>query len=137
MGISGGRGLKGLARMAWSTFFHLPNVQFLVLGFRTLARMVFALFCSFGNVKKKMTKIVSEKVLQAPWCTFDRRGAGLKLFGQCPWKQHISKGGFSNEDDEDDDNKKDDKEGSLPCSQSTPQALSPCLGLKVKVPAII
>ena len=93
MGISGGRGLKGLARMVWSTFFHLPNAQFLVWGFRTLARMVFALFSSFGNVKKKMTKIVSEKVLQAPWCTFDRRGGGSKAIWAMPMETaHFKRG---------------------------------------------
>ena len=35
----------------------------------------------------------SEK--SAPLCPFDREGAGgLKIFGQCPWKQHISNRGF-------------------------------------------
>ena len=64
-------------------------------GFRTLVRMVFALFCSFGNNKKKMTKIVFEKVLQAPSCTFDRRGEGLKLFGQCPYGNNTFQKGAS------------------------------------------
>ena len=58
-----------------------------------------------------MTKIVFEKVLQAPWCTFDRRGASLKLFGQCPYgNSTFQKGAFPNEDDEDDDNEEDDED---------------------------
>ena len=65
----------------WNVLFPYGHCPLGAGGGVESEHLVCALFRSFGQCKKTMRKIGSEK--SAPRCPFDRGWGGLKLFGQC------------------------------------------------------